>query len=166
MATCYVYKRPITNSGAIQSVSMTEEEWKTEYSKSACFAVKDEEGDIHDYSEFVSELQLQHNDIDGDEAGRSKCSGARMKRSYLGHKHTINIKMVNHLSQGVARKVFKLISTQSGKTSFEAWFQSPCGDTLTHKEFYCSTVNYGSQRYDRNTGRCYYDGMNFNIIEM
>ena len=169
MATYYRYKRPITNSGAITSETMDVETWKAGSTDTAALAFQDTSGNIHDYSEFVLELNIVHNDVDGDEAGRDKTFGARMKRSYLGNKHTLTVKMVNHLQQIVAHQIFLLIRTTVDKTSFRVWYQSPCTSTYsacTSKEVYCATINYGSQRYDRKTQKCYYDGMTFNLIEM
>ena len=167
MATYYRYKRPITNTGAIHYTAKTVAQWQEEEDEAPFLAFQDKSGDIHDYSEFISEISIVHNDVDGDDAGRSKTRGARMTRAYLGNKHTLNIKMVNRLPQNVARKIFALIRTDYDKPSFYAWYQSPCANEAhTSKEFYCSTINYGAQRYDRKTGTTYFDGMNFNLIEM
>lgn len=167
MATYYRYKRPITNSGAITSTTKTVEEWKADSDAVPMLAFQDTDGNIHDYSEFVSELSIVHNDVDGDKAGRSKTRGAKMTREYLGNKHTINVKLVNRLPHLVAHDVFNLIRTDYDKPSFTVWFRNPCQTTKhTSKVFYCSTINYGAQRYDRKTGATYYDGMNFNLIEI
>lgn len=166
MATYYRYKRPITNTGAIHYAAKTVEQWQEETNNAPTLAFEDTDGNIHDYSEFVSELNVTHNDVDGDDAGRSKTSGARMKRHYLGIKHTLNVKMVNHLPKSVVADIFDLIQTTPNKLSFWTWYHHPCSSRCTKREFYCSTINYGAQRYDRQTNRIYYDGMNFNLIEM
>ena len=163
--TYYRYKRPITNTGAITSESMDVDDWNTSINE-AILAFEDSDGDIHDYSEFVSELQIVHNDVDGEDAGRDKHSG-NMKRAYITNKHTLNVKLINKLPQSVATKIFGLIHTRSTKPSFYAYYQSPCtASGVIRKNFYCATINYGAQRYDRNEGKCFYDGMNFNLIEM
>ncbi len=163
--TYYRYKRPITNTGAITSESMDVEDWD-ESTKEATLIFEDSDGNFHDYSEFVSELQIAHNDVDGEDAGRDKHSG-KMKRAYITCKHTLNVKLVNKLPQNVASKIFLLLRTTGSKPSFYVRYQSPCSTNgIVRKNFYCSTINYGAQRYDKNEGKCFYDGMNFNLIEM
>ena len=165
MANVYCYRRPITNTGTISYDTKTLEQWETDSASMATLAFEDSDGNLRDFSEFVSELQIQHNDIDGEKAGRDKCTG-KMVRVFKTNKHTLNIKMVNRLPQSVANKVFAQIYSTSDRQSFYAYYQGPCGDGLRRRNFYCSTINFGAQRYDRATGKCYYDGMNFNIIEM
>lgn len=169
MATYYRYKRPITNSGAITTESMTLEEWLADEStnNAPCLAIKDEDdGNYYDFIEFVSEIEIVHNDIDGDEAGRSKKGNARMKRDFLENKHTINVKLINHLPPDCVKRIRQLIMTSNSKLSFWAYHQHPCSDALVQHEFYVSTINFGAQRYDRQRRACFYDGMNFNMIEM
>ena len=165
MANVYCYKRPITNTGTISYDTKTLEQWTSDSANLAVIAFEDSDGNLTDLSEFVSEFQIQHNDIDGEKAGRDKCSG-RMVRVFKANKHTLTIKMVNHLPQSIAYKAFSCVRTTTDRQSFWARYQGPCGSGLQRKEFYCSTINYGAQRYDRNAGKCYYDGMSFNIIEM
>ena len=165
MASVYCYKRPITNTGALTYETKTVEQWTSNSASIATLVFEDTNGDLHDYSEYVAELQIQHNDIDGEKAGRDKNTG-NMVRVYKINKHTLNVKMVNNLSQAVANKLFDLIHTTHAKQSFYVRYQSPCANGLARKNVYCSTINYGVQRYDRNTGKCYYDGMNYNLIEM
>ena len=166
MATYYRYKRPITNTGAITSETMTVEEWEALNTKQATLAFEDSSGNIHDYSEFVSEIQIVHNDVDGEDAGRDKKTG-KMKRALIAAKHTLNVKLINGLPQNVVTKIYEYVHSSSNKQSFYAWYQSPCSaNKVVRRNFYCSTINYGAQRYNRNENKCFYDGMNFNIIEM
>ena len=168
MATYYRYKRPITNSGAITTESMTLEEWladeATQYAP--CLAIKDNDGDYHDIIEFVADIGVVHNDIDGDDAGRNKKTNARMKRDFLENKHTLDIKLINHVPQSFAAKVRNLIMTTKSKLSYYAYYQNPCANGKSEMEFYTSTINFGAQRYDRQRSRCFYDGITFNMIEM
>ena len=168
MAMYYRYKRPITNSGAISTESMTMDAWRADSATQhmPCLAVKDSSGNYYDVIEFVSEISITHEDIDGDKAGRSKKGDARMVREFLENKHTLNVKMVNHLPQSFALTVRNLIYTTSGRTSFFAYYQNPCNDRKSEMEFYVSQINFGAQRYDRQRNRCFYDGMTFNMIEM
>lgn len=168
MATYYRYKRPITNSGAITTESMTLEDWladeDTKYMP--CLAIKDKNGDYRDIIEFVADIGIVHSDIDGDDAGRNKTNSARMKRDYIGQKHTLEVKMINHIPQTVAYTVLRLVLTTKSKMSFFAYYQSPCVGEKRESEFYVSTYNFGAQRYDRQSKKCFYDGLNFNMIEM
>ena len=106
-----------------------------------------------------------NNDIDGEKAGRDKCTGT-MVRVYKTNKHTLNVKMVNHLPQKTAYEVFHQVHSTASRQSFYIRYQSPCGNSIAKKHVYCSTINFGAQRYDRNTGKCFYDGMAFNLIEI
>ena len=152
--------------GAYTVETMTMNEWKNAVADTPIMAFESENGDVHDYTEYTAEIQMVHNDVDGDNAGRSKTKGARMQREYLSHKHTFNVRLVNGIPQIVAHEIFQLIHTTDNKTSFYMWHQGPCGNTVTRRNVYCSTINYGAQRYDRQTKKCCYDGMNFNLIEM
>lgn len=165
MASAYCYSRPITNTGTISSTEKTISDWESEFGDMPVLGIEDTSGNIHDYSEFIAEFSVVHNDIDGEKAGRDKTTG-KMVRVYVDNKHTLNIKMVNKLPSVVTYRLFRLISSTSSKQSFWVRYQSPCANTIARKEVYCSTINYGAQRYDRKTGKSYYDGMNFNLIEM
>lgn len=168
MATYYRYKRPITNSGALTTESMTLEEWLADESTEhmPCLAIKDTDGNYYDIIEFVSDIEIVHNDIDGDDAGRSKKGSARMKRDFLNNKHSMNVKFINHVPQAFATRIRHLVMTSSSKLSYYAYYQNPCANGKYEMEFYTSTINFGAQRYDRQRKACFYDGMNFNMIEM
>lgn len=167
MATYYRYKRPITNSGAISTESMSMEAWIADNNTShmPCLAIKSGD-DYYDIIEFVSKIEIVHNDIDGDNSGRSKTSSARMNREFLNNKHSMSVKFINHVPQAFAARIRNLVMTTGSKLSYYAYYQNPCSNGKYQMEFYTSTINFGAQRYDRQRNACFYDGMNFNMIEM
>ena len=136
--------------------------------KIAMLMIEDEDNNLHDFAEWVSELKITHEDIDSEKSGRDVDTG-EMKRKRIAQKHTLEVKMVNRLPQTKAREVFKCIYgthiAERKRYFFNAWYQSPCADEPAEKTFYCSKINFGAQRYDRNTNQCYYDGMTFNLIQ-
>lgn len=137
-----------------------------ESGRAAVFAAaKTESGDVSDFSAWVGEMHLVHNDEDGKDAGRDVKSG-KMKRAYITNKHTLNFTLIDKVPPNVAHDIFALIHTSKEHESFYVWFQSPCYLGVVCKNVYCSSVDYGSQRYDRKSDQCYYYGMKFNLIEM
>jgi hypothetical protein len=131
-----------------------------------CLAIKDGNGDYHDIIEFVSEIGIVHNDIDGDDAGRNKKGNARMKRDFLENKHSMEVKLISHVPQSFAFTIRQLVYTTKSKVSYFAYYQNPCSNGKYEMEYYTSTINFGAQRYDRQRKKCFYDGINFNMIEM
>ena len=112
-----------------------------------------------DIVSYVKELKITHEDIDAEKSGRDKKTGI-MKRSRVNIAHTLDVTL---------RRVYQdtVTSIQGALQSYPRYkvqYRSPCGGLRTRKA-YTSTINFGAQRYDRNTGMCYYDGVNFKMIE-
>lgn len=151
--------------GVMKRETMSIEEWEAKYAKCASLTFIDDDGNYHDVTEWVSELQIVHNELDADGSGRDVKTGA-MKRTLIATKHTLNIKIMDRCPQSIAHYIFALVDSNSNRVSFQAVYQWPCGNRLATSRFYCSTVNFGAQRYDKSDNYCYYTGMNFNIIQM
>lgn len=151
--------------------TMTKSAWNSRYGNYAVLAIYDSDGNIHDFSEWVAEIKIYHESYDSDKSGRDQKT-AKMKREWLADKHKLEVKMLDRIPQSVAHELFVLIDTYKKHTSFDIVYQSPCKDSILsandswHKAFYCATVNFGAQRYDRNDNACYYYGMTFNLIEI
>ena len=151
----------------LQYDTMTYDEWVAQYGNYAMFAVEGTDGILYDVTEWISELNITHNELDGEGAGRDKKTG-KMKRVYITVKHDLQIKVVDGVPGSIAKKLHNLVDTveSENKYSFRVWYHFPCSDGLTTGTFYSSTQNYGAQRYSKSDGRCYYTGMNFKVIEM
>lgn len=115
----------------------------------------------HDYTQYVEELNVVHNDIDAEGSGRDVKTGV-MHRTRVAQKHTLTVKLIQ-VSQAVARAIFHDLEN---KTWLGVVYQSPCSNALATKNFYCSSVNFGSQRYIRESDKTVYQGMNFKLIEI
>lgn len=115
----------------------------------------------HDYTQYVEELTVEHNDIDAEGSGRDVNTG-EMQRTRVAQKHTLNIKLLR-VRQPIARAIFRDLMTN---TWVGVTYQSPCSDALATKNFYCSSINFGAQRYIRDSDITVYDGMNFKLIQI
>ena len=164
MANAYVLRYE-PGKAAVVRETMTSERWAQVRASSTALAIDDESGNIHDVSAWVSELNIVHNELDSEKSGRDKDKGT-MKRKLIATKHTLNVKLSNHVPQAVAYYIFALVDSRKDKLSFWARYQFPCGNRLERQNFYCSSINFGAQRYDRHDNTIFYDGMSFNMIEM
>ena len=115
----------------------------------------------HDYTQYVEELNIVHNDVDAEGSGREVKTGA-MQRTRVAQKHTLTVQLLR-VRQSVARAIFHDLEAN---TWLGVTYQSPCRDRLDTKNFYCSSVNFGAQRYDRFRDATVYDGMNFKLVEV
>ena len=113
----------------------------------------------HDYAEYVEELSLSRNDLDADGSGRDVQTGL-MYRTRIATKLKVEAKMLN-LSQDVHRQLVADLSPEY----YEATVLNPVTGEYSTKTFYTSTIPFGAQRYDRDTGMPYYSGMSFSMTE-
>ena len=166
-ATNTVYRLVYSPGKNAVMEQMQASEWSTQYADYAVLAIRDATGDLYDISEWVAEMQIVHNELDKEGAGRDTKNG-KMVRKYLATKHTLQVKILDKCPASVVKIIFDLVDTKpdDSKYSFAVRYQWPCGNELTEDMFYCSTVNFGAQRFSRQDKCCYYYGMNFNIIEM
>lgn len=113
----------------------------------------------HDYARYVLELNLSRNDLDADGSGRDVQTG-RMYRTRIATKLKADVKLLD-LSQAVLRQ---LLSDISGEF-YSATVLDPATGANVTKTFYTSTVPFGAQRYDKESGAPRYSGMTFSMTE-
>ena len=113
----------------------------------------------HDYARYVSELNLSRNDLDADGSGRDVQTG-RMYRTRIATKLKADVKLLD-LPQAVLQQ---LLSDISGEF-YSATVLNPATGANVTKTFYTSTVPFGAQRYDRESGAPRYSGMTFSMTE-
>lgn len=113
----------------------------------------------HDYAEYIQELSISRNDLDADGSGRDVQTGL-MYRTRIATKMKVEVKM-NRLQQPEHLQLLQDITP----TFYSASVIDPSTGALTTKTFYTSTVPYGAQRYNKETGVPYYDGMSFSMTE-
>ena len=117
-----------------------------------------------DITEYVKELKITHEDIDASKSGRDTDTGI-MKRTVVVKVHTLNVTL-RRITQAEAFIIRNAVMNTENPFYYVK-FRSPCAGNgeLRRKQAYTSTINWGAQRYDRLNGRCFYDGVTFNIIE-
>ena len=144
--------------------TLTYSNWRTQYANYAMFAVLYAQDNIvYDITEWIMELQLTHEELDAEGAGRDKKTGT-MKRKCIADKHDIQVKILDKAPQSVAHKILMLLCDGD---DFTLYWQHPCrANGITSSKFYCSTVNFGAQRYDKSDGKCFYTGMTFKVIQI
>ena len=113
----------------------------------------------HDYAAYVSELTPSRNDLDADGSGRDVQTGL-MYRTRIASKMKVDVKMLR-LFEATHKQ---LLADISG-VYYNATVLDPTTGATSTKTFYTSTVPFGAQRYDKETGAPYYDGMTFSMTE-
>lgn len=113
----------------------------------------------HDYAPLVESLEISRNDLDADGSGRDVQTGL-MYRTRIASKMKVEVKLLR-LKQD---KMQQLASDISG-TYYNATVVDPSTGAQVQKSFYTSTVPFGAQRYNRETGAPYYDGVSFSMTE-
>ena len=113
----------------------------------------------HDYAAYVEELRPSRNDLDADGSGRDVQTGL-MYRTRIAVKQKWEVKLLR-LSEAVHRQ---LLADISG-AYYQATVLDPNTGAQSTRTFYTSSVPFGAQRFDRNTGAPVYDGMSFSMTE-
>ena len=113
----------------------------------------------HDYAAYVEELRPSRNDLDADGSGRDVQTGL-MYRTRIAVKQKWEVKLLR-LSEAVHRQ---LLADISG-AYYQATVLDPTTGAQSTRTFYTSSVPFGAQRFDRNTGAPVYDGMSFSMTE-
>ena len=113
----------------------------------------------HDYAPYVLELNLSRNDLDADGSGRDVQTGL-MYRTRIATKLKAEVKLKD-IPESVHRQ---LLSDISG-VYYSATVLDPATGAQATKSFYTSTVPFGAQRYDRESGAPRYSGMTFSMTE-
>ena len=113
----------------------------------------------HDYAAHVLELNMSRNDLDADGSGRDVQTGL-MYRTRIGTKLKVDVKLKD-IPQSVH---MQLLSDISG-VYYSATVLDPTTGSTATKTFYTSTVPFGAQRYDKESGKPRYSGMTFSMTE-
>lgn len=113
----------------------------------------------HDYAAYIEELSPSRNDLDADGSGRDVQTGL-MYRTRIAVKQKWEVKLLR-LTEAVHRQ---LIGDISG-AYYDATVLDPTTGQRQTRTFYTSSVPFGAQRYDRETGAPVYDGMSFSMTE-
>lgn len=113
----------------------------------------------HDYAEYIEELSISRNDLDADGSGRDVQTGL-MYRTRIASKLKADVKMLR-LEETTHKQ---LLSDISG-VYCRATVLDPATGTQVQKQWYISTVPFGVQRYNKETGKPYYQGMTFSLTE-
>lgn len=113
----------------------------------------------HDYTQWLSDegLKPSRNDLDADGSGRNLLDGL-MYRSRISSKKKWTVTF-NRMDEIIAAQLLSDMYPEYVRiTTLDAM-----ENRYIEREYYCSTVNEGTQRY--RGGRTVYDGITFNITE-
>ena len=113
----------------------------------------------HDYATLVEELNLSRNDLDAEGSGRDVQTGL-MYRTRITSKMKVIVKFFR-LQQVTMQQLLSDIA----QPFYSATVVDPATGAQVTKTFYTSTVPYGAQRYNKETGAPYYDGVTFDMTE-
>ena len=113
----------------------------------------------HDYAALVEELNLSRNDLDAEGSGRDVQTGL-MYRTRIASKMKATVKFFQ-LQQAAMQQLLSDIALPF----YSATVVDPATGAQVTKTFYTSTVPYGAQRYNKETGAPYYDGVTFDMTE-
>ena len=113
----------------------------------------------HDYALLVEELNITNNDLDAEGSGRDVQTGL-MHRTRIATKMKAEVRLLR-LQQP---QLQQLMADIAG-TFYSATVVDPTTGTQVTKSFYTSERPFGAQRYNRETGAPYYDGVTFSMIE-
>ena len=113
----------------------------------------------HDYAAYVEELNISRNDLDADGSGRDVQTGL-MYRTRIATKMKVDVKLLR-----LRQPVHKQLLTDIAEPFYSATVLDPATGNQTTKTFYTSSVPFGAQRYDKETGVPFYDGMSFSLTE-
>lgn len=113
----------------------------------------------HDYAKYVEELKISRNDIDADGSGRDVTTGL-MYRTRIASKMKVEVKLL-----AIQEPIHKQLLSDISAAFYSATVLDPTTGATASKTFYTSTVPFGAQRYNKETGKPYYSGMSFSMIE-
>ena len=113
----------------------------------------------HNYAAYVEELNMSRNDLDAEGSGRDVQTGL-MYRTRIASKLKATVKFFR-LQQAMMQQLLSDISAPC----YSATVVDPSTGAQTMKTFYTATVPYGAQRYNKETGAPYYDGVTFDMTE-
>lgn len=113
----------------------------------------------HDYTQWLSDegLKPSRNDLDADGSGRNLLDGL-MYRSRIASKKKWTVTFLRMDETIAAQLLTDMYPEYVSITTLDAM-----ENRYIEREYYCATVNEGTQRY--RGGRTVYDGITFNITE-
>ena len=113
----------------------------------------------HDYAPYIEELTPSRNDLDAEGSGRDVQTGL-MYRTRIGTKQKWDVKMLR-----LTETIHKQLIADINPVFYQATVIDPITGQQATRTFYTSTVPFGAQRYDRDSGAPVYDGMTFSMTE-
>lgn len=113
----------------------------------------------HDYAGLVEELSISRNDLDAEGSGRDVQTGL-MYRTRIASKMQIAVKFLR-LQQA---EHLQLLGDIAG-VFYSVTVIDPETGQPTTRTVYTSQVPFGAQRYNKETGAPYYDGMSLTMTE-
>lgn len=118
-------------------------------------------GTAHDYTRYIDRegLTPERNDIDADGAGRNLLDGD-MYRSRITKKQKMTVKLLR-----TDETVILQLATDLDREFVTIRYLNPETNTVVDKVFYCSSIVYGAQMYDRSLQKTVYEGCTFSLIE-
>jgi hypothetical protein len=113
----------------------------------------------HNYAQYIEELTPTRNDLDAEGSGRDVQTGL-MYRTRIGTKQKWDVKLLR-----LTETIHKQLLADISPVFYQATVIDPTTGAASTKTFYTSTVPFGAQRYDKETGKPVYDGMTFSMTE-
>ncbi len=113
----------------------------------------------HDYAAYVQELNLSRNDLDAEGSGRDVQTGL-MHRTRIATKLKADVKL-----RDIPQSVHQQLLADISPVFYSATVLDPNTGAQVTKSFYTSTVPFGAQRYDKESGAPRYSGMTFSMTE-
>ena len=113
----------------------------------------------HNYAALVEELNISRNDLDADGSGRDVQTGL-MYRTRITSKMKVEVKLLR-LQQAQMRQ----LASDIAETYYNATVVDPATGAQVTKSCYTSAVPFGAQRFNKETGAPYYDGVTFSMTE-
>ena len=113
----------------------------------------------HDYAKYVEELTPSRNDLDAEGSGRDVQTGL-MYRTRIAVKQKWDVKLLP-----IQEATHKQLLSDISAAFYSATVLDPTTGAQVSKTFYTSTVPFGAQRYNKETGKPYYSGMSFSMTE-
>lgn len=111
----------------------------------------------NDYAKYIEELKPSRNDVDAEGSGRNLLD-ALMYRSRIATKGKWTVSFLR-----LDEAVMSALELDMEPEYITVTLLDPKTNRYVTREFYCSTINEGVQRYIG--GRTVYDGVTFDIIE-
>lgn len=113
----------------------------------------------HDYAPLVEELNIVNNDLDADGSGRDVQTGL-MYRTRVATKMKVTVKLLR-----LQQEMMQQLAADIRGVYYSASVIDPATGTQVTKSFYTSERPFGAQRYNRETGAPFYDGVTFSMTE-